>query len=233
MPLNLVRTVAEFHAKVRSEIAFVLLLLDLGGIQPVAEKFHKSAALRRLSGRMSELEKQRRDRIERGDNPAVADRDAAQLALTDVVAFFLDHGIESEPLVRLLSELAALSAGSSPAPMLAPAVTSHRRPDAPAIEGIKGRLAAIMEFRQQAGLTRKAAAKWVAGSVPPKMRHRLGSVTPATVDSWLVKWGGERGAAPGSGREGYLHMRNILADRSPVEPELKKIIGVLTQSLPS
>jgi hypothetical protein len=152
----------------------------------VAEKFHKLAALRRLSERMSEIEKQRRDRIERGDNPAEADRDAAQLALTDVVAFFLDHGIQSEPLVRLLSELAALSAGSSPAPMLAPAATSHRRPDAPAIEGIKGRLAAIMEFRQQAGLTRKQAAKWVAGSVPLKMRHRLGSVRPATVDSWLV-----------------------------------------------
>jgi len=117
---------------------------------------------------MSELEKQRRDRIERGDNPAEADRDAAQLALTDVVAFFLDHGIESEPLVRLLSELAALSAGSSPAPMLAPAATSHRRPDAPAVEGIKGRLAAIMEFRQQAGLTRKAAAKWLPDPFLPK-----------------------------------------------------------------
>jgi hypothetical protein len=92
----------------------------LFGTQPVAEKSHKLAALRRLSERMSELEKQRRDRLEHGDNPAEADRDAAQLALTDVVAFFLDHGIQSEPLVRLLSELAALSAGSSPAPMLAP-----------------------------------------------------------------------------------------------------------------
>jgi hypothetical protein len=182
---------------------------------------------------MSELEKQRRDRLERGDNPGEADRDAAQLALTDVVTFFLDHGIQSEPLVRLLSELAALSAGSSPSPMLAPAVTSHRRPDAPAIEGIKGRLAAIMDFRQQAGLTRKEAAKWVAESLPPKMRHRLGSVRPATVDSWLVKWGGEHGAAPGSGREGYLHMRNILADRSPVEQDLKKILDILAQSLPS
>ena len=199
----------------------------------MAEKSHKLAALRRLSERMSELEKQRRDRLEHGDNPAEADRDAAQLALTDVVAFFLDHGIQSEPLVRLLSELAALSAGSSPAPMLAPAVTPHRRPDAPAIEGIKGRLAAIMEFRQQAGLTRREAAKWAAGSVPPKMRHRLGSVTPATVGSWLVKWGGERGAAPGSGREGYLHMRSILADQSPVDQDLKKIIDVLAQSLPS
>jgi hypothetical protein len=135
----------------------------------VAEKLHKLAALRRLRERMSELEKQRRDRLERGDNPGEADRDAAQLALTDVVTFFLDHDMQSEPLVRLLSELAALSAGSSPSPMLAPAVTS----------------------------------------------------------------GGEHGAASASGREGYLHMRNIPADRSPVEQDLKKILDILAQSLPS
>jgi len=141
---------------------------------------------------MSEFEKQRRERIERGEDAVEADRDAAQLALTEMVAFFLDHGIESNPLVRLLSELAALSAGSSPSSILAPAATPHRRPDPPAIEGIKGRLAAIMESRQEAGLTRKQAAAWVARHLPSGMRKQLGSVAPATVDSWLVKWGGER-----------------------------------------
>jgi hypothetical protein len=60
-----------------------------------------------------------------------------------------------------LSALSALTAGSNLPPMLAPAATRHRRPDPPSIEGIKGRLAAIMEFRQQAGLSRKAASDWV------------------------------------------------------------------------
>ena len=35
---------------------------------------------------------------------------AAQAALNGVVTFFLDHGIESQPLVRLLSGLAAVPA---------------------------------------------------------------------------------------------------------------------------
>ena len=98
---------------------------------------------------------------------------------------------------------------------------------------IKGRLAAIMEFRQQAGLTRKQAAEWVVRHLPPKMKRRLGSITSATVESWLVKWGGERGAASGNGREGYLSMRPILADQRPSEPDLKKIFDVLARSLPS
>jgi hypothetical protein len=95
-----------------------------------------------------------------------------------------------------LSELVALTAGSRPSPMLAPAATHHRRPDSPIIESTKGRLAAIMEFRQKAGLTRKAAGEWVARNIPSEMRQRLGSVTRVTVDSWLVKWGGERGGPP-------------------------------------
>jgi hypothetical protein len=209
------------------------LLAGLHGDRIVAEKLHKLASLRRLSGKMSELEKQRRERIERGENAAEADRDAAQLALTELVAFFLDHANESEPLVRLLGALAALAAGSSPSPMLAPTTTSHRRPDPPAIEGIKGRLAAIMEFRQRAGLTRKQAAAWVARHLSAKMKDQLGSVTPATVDSWLLKWGGERGVTHGIGHEGYLHMRNVLKDRSPSESDLEKIFEVLSQSLPS
>src|SRR6266852_3815771 len=137
---------------------------------------------------MGEIEKQRLQRVKRGDDPAEVNRDAAQLAMNGVVTFFLDYGIESQPLVRLLNELAALTAGSSPSPMLAPAATRHRRPDAPSIEGVKGRLAAIMEFRQQAGLTRKAAGEWVVRHIPPKMKRRLGSITSATVESWLVKW---------------------------------------------
>jgi hypothetical protein len=135
--------------------------------------------------------------------------------------------------VRLLSELTALSAGSRPSAMLRPAPTRYRRPDPPAMEGVKGRLAAIMEFRQKTGSTRKAASQWVARNAPPEVKRRLGSLSSSAVDSWLAKWGGERGATAGSGREGYLNMRAILDTRQPNEQQLKTILGVLAQSVPA
>jgi hypothetical protein len=196
-------------------------------------KLHVLAALRLLQDQMRGYERERRQRIGRGDEPAEADRDAAQLALTAVVAFFLDYGIESEPLVRLLSALAALSEGSRPSSMLTPAAKSHRRPTPPAVEGIKGRLAAIMEFQQLIGMSRKDAARWVVTHMPAEMRSLLGSIVPSTVDSWLTKWGGDRGATSGSGREGYLSMRSLLASRSFSEHELKSVLDVLERSLPS
>jgi hypothetical protein len=199
----------------------------------LAKNQHKLAALRLLGEGMSQLERQHQQRIERGDDPAEVDRDTAQLALTSVSAFFLDHGIESQPLIRLLSELVALSAGSRPSRMLTPAVTPHRRPDAPTINLIKGRLAAIMEFRQQTGSTRKAAGQWVVQHIPLKIRQKLGLASATTLDSWLSKWGGERGATSGEGREGYLHMRAILQDRKPTEPQLKKLVVALGRKLPS
>jgi hypothetical protein len=198
----------------------------------LAKKLHTPAALCLLSERMSALETQRQEWIQRGDDPAAVDREIAQAALTDVVSIFLDYQIEENPLSRLLVELEALSAGASPSRMLAPAVTRHRRADAPVIEGVKGRLAAIMEFQQQAGLTRKTAGEWVARNIPAQMKLRLGSATRVAVDSWLVKWGGKRGPST-SGRDGYLHMRAILADQRPAEQKLKKIIKVLAKSLPS
>jgi hypothetical protein len=199
----------------------------------LAEQLNELGALRRLSEGMSWLERQHKERIERGEIAGDVDREIAQRALNGVVTFFLDCGIEASPLVRLLSAIEALSAGSSPPAMLAPMATNHRRADAPSIAGIKGRLAAIMEFQQQAGLTRKAAAEWVVRHIPSDLRRQLGFATPATVDSWLEKWGGRRGATMGDGRDGYLSMRAILAEQRPTEPNLKKILGVLRRSLPS
>jgi len=173
---------------------------------------------------MEQTERQRQQRVQHGENPAEVDRDAAQIALTGVVAFFQDQGIESEPLVRLLGDLTALTAGASPAPMLAPSATRHRRPDAPTIEGLKGRLAAIMECRQEIGLTRKAAGEWVVRHAPEKLKRRLRLASRPTVDGWLAKWGGQRGAASGDGREGYLQMRAVLEQQRPPEQQLKKVM---------
>lgn len=74
----------------------------------LAEELNKLVALRRLSEGMSWLEGQHKERIERGEFPADVDRDIAQLALNGVVTFFLDCGIESSPVVRLLSAIEAL-----------------------------------------------------------------------------------------------------------------------------
>jgi hypothetical protein len=53
----------------------------------------------------------------------------------------------------------------------------------------------------------------------------------AALDSWLVKWGGARGATPGTGRDGYLAMRAILNARQPSEQQLKDVMGVLAKML--
>lgn len=177
------------------------------------------AALQLLSDGLGELEKQRQERIARGDNSSEVDREIAQMALTGVVTFCLDLGIESGPIVRLLGGLEALSAGSSAARMFTPAATRNRRPDAPAIEGVKGRLVAIMEFQQRAGLTRKASSKWVVEHITPELKSRLGRVSGAAVDSWLVKWGGPHGTTSESGREGYLAMCKILKTYPPTEKQ--------------
>ena len=142
---------------------------------------------------MSELETLRQQRIQNKDDFAVTDREVAESGLAAVVTFLQECKIESGALVPLLADLAALSAGASPSPMLAPAVTQHRRPDAPMTENVKGRLAALMEFQQRAGMTRRAAGEWVVRHIPAKMKSHLGSPTRATMDSWLAKWGGKKG----------------------------------------
>jgi hypothetical protein len=197
----------------------------------VTKRLTKLGALRLLADTLATLERRREQRIARGDDAAEVDRDTAQLALTAVVAFCEGHGIESRPLVRLLGDLMALTAGASPSPMLTPAATRHRRPDAPMIEGLKGRLAAIMAFRQDAGMTRKEAADWVVRHAPAKLKRHLPLASPAALDAWLVKWGGARGATPGAGREGYLAMRAILKARQPTEQQLKEVMGVLAKTL--
>jgi hypothetical protein len=120
-------TVAGYHHR-RPACSVLPLLSGDAGSAVLTTKLHKLAALRLLSDGLGQLEEQRQERIGRGDNPVEVDREVAQMALNGVVTFLLDLGIESHPLVRLLSGLAALSADSSPPPMLAPAVTRHRRP---------------------------------------------------------------------------------------------------------
>jgi hypothetical protein len=193
---------------------------------------HKLAALRLLGRELSKLEAERLRRIETEGDPATANREAAQLGLNAVLTFFQDYDIETGALVPLLADLAALSDGSRPSAMLKPAVTGRRPADSPGIEGLKGRLAAIMEFRQQQGLTRIAAGEWVVRHAPARMKHTLPLSKRATLDSWLVKWGGKHGS-PSSGREGYVAMQAILDTQKPNEQQLRKILATLVRWLPA
>lgn len=193
---------------------------------------HKLAAFRLLSEELGALEEQRLQQIEKGEDAADTNRAAAQMALTGVVSFLQDHGVESRTLVLLLSDLAALSEGSRPSRMLQPAKTSRRPPDAPGLEALKGRMAAMMEFQQERGLTRKAAREWVVRNAPAPIKQALGLRTGATLDSWLVKWGGQHGSAS-SGREGYLSMRMILHSQKLNEHGLRLVLKALTKSLPA
>jgi len=179
---------------------------------------------------MASIARQQREAIEAGEDPAWVAREGSQHALNGVMAAFQSADIETAPLMALLSALSAVAAGSSLPEMLAPAATPHRRPDAPEIEGKKGRLAALMEYRQSQGLTRKVAADWVARHIPKELARSLGSISRRSVDDWREKWGGDRGAVPGAGRDGYLAMRTILLDHSPTESGLITILSALAKS---
>ena len=187
-------------------------------------KMHKLSALRLLNEELASIEQQCQQFKALGGNAAQADLDAGLGALARTITFLEDCKVQSESLVRVLSALQAVAAGASPPAMLAPAATRHRKPDPPNIEAVKGRLAAIMEYRQQAGLDRLAARNWVARYIPSELERQLRAGKGATVDSWLAKWGGDRGATAGPGREGYLRMRAILAAHNPDEQQLKRII---------
>jgi len=192
----------------------------------------KLAALRLLGEELSNVEAERLRRLETKDDAAAANRDAAQLALNAVLTFFQDYGIEAGPLVPLLADIAALSSGSRPSGMLTPARASRRPLDSPAIEALKGRLAAIMEFRQQEGLSRKAAGEWVVRHAPARMKQKLPLSKRTALDSWLVKWGGKHGT-PSSGRDGYAAMQAILNSQRPNEQQLKTILATLVRWLPA
>jgi hypothetical protein len=189
--------------------------------------------LQSLSEALAEIENRRARAIEQSDaNAAELNRDAAQAAVTELVVFLESCGIDSRPLALLLSELVALTGGSS-SRMFTPAASRHRRSDPAMIEGMKGRLAAIMEYRQQAGLSRREAGEWVVRHIPDAIKRRLGSPTRATIDSWLVKWGGSRGFTRSAGREGYEAMWTILKARKPSERQLIRVMIGMEKMLPA
>jgi hypothetical protein len=99
-------TVAGYHPR-RPACPVLPFLSGDAGSAVLTTKLHKLAALRLLSDGLGQLEEQRQERIGRGDNPVEVDREVAQMAVNGVMTFLLDLGIESHPLVRLLSGLRA------------------------------------------------------------------------------------------------------------------------------
>jgi hypothetical protein len=201
------------------------------GSDVMKDKLHKLAALRVLKEGMAKFEAVRQARLEAGQAQGEVDRETAQLALTCVVGFFVDHGIEAGPLRRVLGGLEALSAGSRAIEMLRPITAAHRPIDPPVVEEVKGRLAGIMAYLQTQGLPRRQAAQWVSKNLPPDLKPGLGQVSARAVDSWLAKWGGQYGTK-GTGQEGYRHTLDILAVRKPPpnKSDLKNIMAALAKS---
>jgi hypothetical protein len=199
----------------------------------VPKQLDEVSTLGELGDAMMQIEKQRLLLVKGATNPAEADRNAAQMGLIAIASFLANNGIESKPVIRLLAELSAITDGSRLSDMLTPDVSGHRPVEPGLIDGMKGRLAAVMEYRQRrGGLARKAAAASVARHLPKAMKLRLRSPQPSTVASWLSKWGGERGATAGPGREGYLSMRSILHGQELSEPQIRGIIDSLAGYVP-
>ena len=172
-------------------------------------------------------------------NELAAEGDKANIDLVSVLnaltfaSMFLDqHKVESGAFKRMLSDLVAISEGANPSAMLRPRPTSHRRPIAAPIEAVKGRQAAMVEYFQGKGLTRKEAATRVVRASSDSMKRKLGLSSPNTIESWAVQWGGDRGAEKGDGREGYEFMRAILQAKNPTEGDLRGTLKVLDDSLP-
>jgi hypothetical protein len=193
---------------------------------------HMLAAVRTMGAGLRRFEKSRNARVAAGEDVAEASRDAAQSALTLVVMFLQDYGYESASLTRLVADLAALEQGSKPSRMLSRRVVKHRSTASPTIETIKGRLAAIMEYRQGMGVGRLASRKWVFDCLSRAMREKLKINSGSAVDRWLVTWGGQYGTSS-PGRSGYDAMRTLLEKHRPTERALKKAIKGLAKSLPA
>jgi hypothetical protein len=195
-------------------------------------KPHMLAVLRTMRAGLRRFENSRNARVAAGEDEAEANRDAAQSALTLVVMFLQDHGYESASLTRLVADLAALEQGSKPSRMLLRRAVKHRSTDSPIIETIKGRLAAIMEYRQGMGGGRFAARKWVFDHLSRAMQEKLRINSGAAVDRWLVNWGGRPGPSS-PGRSGYEAMQTLLEKHRPTERALKAVIKGLAKSLPA
>lgn len=190
------------------------------------------SAIQSLDERLREIEQQRNARIAAGEDRAHVDREAAEEGLGRIILALEYLGVETSPVIGIIADINAISSGSTPSAMLTPLPADRRRPDSPSIENFKGRLAAIMEHYQRCGLTRKEAAVRVVRHTPSDLLRKLSLKSPATVDSWLLKWGGERGANIGDGRKGYEETRYILLTNNAPESKLPDALKSLDLILP-
>jgi hypothetical protein len=136
---------------------------------------------------------------------------AATLALGAVLKTIDERGLTSQALERLYNALFALACDSSPPGMLTPTERTSRPADAPAVQAAKGMLAAALHVRQKVhGESRKVAAEWVVQHTPKELIFRISRkpISWRTVIEWLDRFGGKH-AAPGSGRDAFIHWSEI------------------------
>ena len=121
-------------------------------------------------------------------------------------------------LVNLHTALVGLAEGGSPAAILrARKKSKGRRPDVSSILSVKGVLAELMYVKQQEGMSRKDAAKWIAANISSLLATRISKkpITPRMVEEWLDRFGGKH-APPNAAREAYKIWAN------PSDPPLTK-----------
>jgi len=120
------------------------------------------------------------------------ERMLASQALSGVIQF-LTLRSPSEILNVLLKALIEVQSGGHPE-IFQPASASQNRPPAPAIvQTMKGALAGLTRAKQDDGLTRDAAAAWIARNTAPELARKLSNraITGRTVREWLDRFGGE------------------------------------------
>ena len=108
------------------------------------------------------------------------------------ISRFLRKRAPSAVIDVLKGALSQLVEGSRPA-MFRGRKGGGRRTESALIHQVKGLLAGLVYVQQKSGMSRRAAASWIARHIPPELASRLSSkpITDRAVLEWIDRYGGE------------------------------------------
>jgi hypothetical protein len=194
------------------------------------EPLSKLATLRALGDTLVAIEARHGDRLSPDDDPGLADREAAVLALVATIDALRRFHMETGPLDRLNAALHDVAVHGRHAAMLVTPRRASRPPDSLNVQMVKGALAAIMKVRIDCGEKRKDAAVWVARKLPPRLARKLSRkpITGGTIADWYDRWGGEHGEK-GHARDHYRTIVDIfdVLRRAGVTSEETRLLAVM------
>jgi hypothetical protein len=94
---------------------------------------------------------------------------ASSIQALDATCRALRGLVPVDTLELLLSALNEIIAGAALPAMFHPTDASGRRPDGPSISAVKAVLAGLMRANQDAGMSRKEAARWIVKYISPRV----------------------------------------------------------------